>query len=77
MNFGKYYDVYYAGIVGLSTIVGANYGVLTSPSGSGIIGPALGAGALGCIIGITSPITIPVAILCSPSILYRMFQDKK
>ena len=55
MNFVKYYDLCYVGI----------------------IGPALGAGALGCIIGITSPITIPVAILCSPSILYRMFQDKK
>ena len=35
---------------------------------------ALGAGAVGCIIGITSPITIPVAILCSPSILYRMYK---
>jgi hypothetical protein len=77
MNFGKYYDVYYSGVIGLCTIVGANYGVLTSPSGSGIIGPALGAGAVGCIIGITSPIIVPVAILCSPSILYRMCQGKK
>jgi hypothetical protein len=75
MNFVKYYDLCYVGIIGISTIVGANYGILNSKDG--IIGPALGAGAVGCIIGITSPILVPVAVLCSPSILYRMFQSDK
>lgn len=70
----KYYNVCYTGFVGICMVIGANYGILNSKDN--IIGPAISGGAIGTIIGITSPITIPVAVLCSPSILYRMYKGK-
>ena len=60
-------------LAAVGAVIGANVCLCSTDNTDGFIGPMLVGAWTGAAVVMSAPITIPIAVLCTPSIIYKKY----